>query len=170
MYCQHPFEPVAGPQARILILGSFPSVRSRQEGFYYGHARNRFWQVLAQVYGRPVPGTIPEKKALLAGCRIALWDVAAGCEIEGSADAAIRRVQVNDVPALTVRCPVRAVYCNGATAGRLYRQYLAQAVGLPYTVLPSTSPANAAWSLPRLVQAWQCIRWEGQEKNDETEK
>ncbi len=152
----HPFEPVCGDGAHTLILGTFPSVRSRAEGFYYGHPRNRFWAVLAAVYGEAVPQSIPDKKRLLLSHGLALWDVLAACEIDGSADASIRDAVPNDIPALAARFGIRRVLANGQTAGRLYRQ---AGFPLPCTILPSTSPANAAWSLDALTAAWgQALR------------
>ncbi len=147
----HPFEPVCGDGAHTLILGTFPSVRSRAEGFYYGHPRNRFWAVLAAVYGVPVPESIPDKRALLISHGLALWDVLASCEITGSADASIRDAVPNDIPGLAARAGIRRILANGQTAGRLYAR-----AGFPFpcTVLPSTSPANAAVSLQALTEIW----------------
>ena len=166
----HPIAPVYDRDSRILILGSFPSVKSREAGFFYGHPRNRFWQVLALVLGGDVPASTEEKKAFLLKNRIAVWDVIASCDISGSSDSSIRNVTVNDLGAILERADIRGIFANGKTAWRYYRRYAEARTGRPAVCLPSTSPANAAWSLPRLVQAWQCIRWEGQEKNDETEK
>ena len=145
----HPFEPVCGDRAHTLILGTFPSVRSRAEGFYYGHPRNRFWPMLAAVYGEPVPADIPAKRALILAHGLALWDVLQSCEITGSADASIRAAVPNDIAGLAARCGIRRILANGQTAGRLCRQ-----AGFDCIVLPSTSPANAAWSLDALTAAW----------------
>ncbi len=150
-FVTHPFEPVCGEDARALILGTFPSVRSREEGFYYGHPRNRFWRVLSLLYGESLPATIPEKRALLLRHQLALWDVIASCEIEGSADASIRAAAPNDIPRLCARAGITRVYANGQTAARLYERagYTPEIIALP-----STSPANASWSVPALVDAW----------------
>ena len=156
----HPIDPVCGPDARVLILGSFPSVKSREIGFYYGHPQNRFWRVLAAVYETEVPETVPARKAFLLERRIALWDVIHSCEITGSSDASIRNARVNDLEALLRRAPIRRIFLNGKTAWSLYRKYAA-GISLPAAPLPSTSPANAAWSLPRLTEAWQAVRDEG---------
>ena len=145
----HPFEPVCGDRAHTLILGTFPSVRSRAEGFYYGHPRNRFWPMLAAVYGEPVPADIPAKRALILAHGLALWDVLQSCEITGSADASIRAAVPNDIAGLAARCGVRRILANGQTAGKLCR-----AAGFACEILPSTSPANAAWSLDALTAAW----------------
>ncbi len=151
----HPFEPVADKRSRLLILGSFPSVRSREEGFYYGHPRNRFWQVMEQVLEEPAPQDIPSKAAWLKRHRVALWDVLASCDIKGSSDASIRQETANDIPGLLSGSAIGWVFANGATAAALYRKHF-DGMGLPAVQpLPSTSPANAAWSLPRLTTDWR---------------
>lgn len=148
--------PVHGAQAGVLLLGSFPSPKSREQGFYYGHPQNRFWPVLAGVLGQPVPahGDVAAKRALLTQNGLALWDVVHSCRIRGASDASIADVVPNDVAALVRALGVRAVFCNGGTAARLYARYLKEKVGLPAQTLPSTSPANAAWSAARLQAAW----------------
>jgi hypoxanthine-DNA glycosylase len=153
----HPFPPVWDEKSRVLILGSLPSVRSRKEGFYYGHPQNRFWRVLAAVFGAPIPATVEEKRTLLLSHGLALWDVIASCRIEGSADASIREAEANDVAGLLRRCPIERLYANGQTAGKLYHKLLEPVTGRPIAVLPSTSPANAAWGMDRLVEAWAAI-------------
>ena len=153
----HPFEPVYDPNCTRLVLGSFPSVASRAQGFYYGHPRNRFWPLLALLYAEPVPGTVPEKKAFLLRHRIALWDAAAECELTGSADSSIRSAVPNDISSLLIQTSVRSVYCNGQTSFRIYESLRKQSLpGLlpPAVPLPSTSPANAAWTLEQLHEAW----------------
>lgn len=154
----HPIPPVYDAHSTVLILGSFPSVKSRETGFFYGHAQNRFWRVTAAVFGCPVPATIPEKRAFLLKNRIALWDVLAACDIDGSADASIRDVCPNDLAPILAAAPITRIFTNGATADALYTRYLLQTVGIPAVRLPSTSPANAAWSLERLIDAWKIIR------------
>ena len=154
----HPIPPVYDGHARILILGSFPSVRSRAEGFFYGHPQNRFWPVLSRVLREPEPRSIPEKRALLLRNRIALWDVIRACEIEGSSDAGISRAEPNDLGAILSCADIRRIFVNGRTAERLYRRHLEGTLGRPCVWLPSTSPANAAWSLERLAAAWSAIR------------
>ena len=153
----HPIPPVFDGASEILILGSFPSVRSRETGFFYGHPQNRFGRVLSAVRGAPLPRDTEEKIAFLLAQRIALWDVIAACEIEGSADARIRHAEPNDLFRVLNAAPIRAVFTNGRTADRLYDRYFGGAVPLPKTCLPSTSPANAAWTLDRLTGAWQAI-------------
>lgn len=151
---QHPFAPVVDAESRILILGSFPSVKSRATQFYYGHPQNRFWRMLAATFHAPVPQTIPEKQALLLAHHLALWDVIASCQITGSSDASVRNAVPVDIARVLDTANIRRVLCNGALSGRLYHQYLEKRVGMAAIVLPSTSPANAAWSLDRLVEAW----------------
>ena len=154
----HPIAPVYDGKSRILILGSFPSVKSREQGFYYGHPQNRFWRVTAAVLGDEVPGTVPERRAFLLRHGIALWDVIAACEISGSSDASIRDARVNDLRPILEVAPIRAIFVNGQTAAKLYRCYTEPVTGRPAAMLPSTSPANASWSLERLIEAWRVIR------------
>jgi TDG/mug DNA glycosylase family protein len=153
----HPFPPLFDSRSEILILGSFPSVRSRETGFFYGHPQNRFWLVLAALFGERVPETIPEKKALLLARRVALWDVIASCEIAGSSDASIRGAVPNDLRPILAAAPIRRVFCNGGTSFRLYGRYQRPLLGRDAVLLPSTSPANAAWRPDDLVRAWSVI-------------
>ena len=153
----HPFPPVFDAASRILILGSFPSVKSRAEQFFYAHPQNRFWRVLSALLGQPCPVTIPEKRAFLLSGHIALWDVIASCEITGSSDSSIRNVVPNDLSLIFRAADIRTVYCNGGTSLRLYQKYQQPVTGIPAAGLPSTSPANAVWSLERLCAAWSPI-------------
>ncbi len=153
----HPIPPVYDRHSRVLILGSFPSVRSREEGFFYGHPQNRFWKVLTAVFSAPVPVSVPEKKAFLLSHGIALWDVIARCEITGSSDASVRNAEPTDLSVILQNASVRRVYCNGTLAYDLYRRYQLPLTGLEAVKLPSTSPANAAWTESRLREAWQVI-------------
>ena len=154
MRVEHPFAPVFDSRARILILGSFPSVRSREEGFYYGHPQNRFWRVLAAVYGEDVPADIPSKKRLLTEHQLALWDAAAQCDIEGSRDSSMGNAVPTDLSVILSRAAIRRVLCNGQTAAKLYRRLQEPLTGIPALTLPSTSPLNAAWRMERLVGEW----------------
>ena len=151
MKVTHPFRRVFDGRSRILILGSFPSVRSRAEGFYYGHPRNRFWRVLAAVYGEEVPLDIPAKKQILTDHGLALWDAAAQCDIEGSMDSSIRAVVPNNLSVILDAAKIGRVICNGQTAGQLYHRLQEPVTRMPAVVLPSTSPLNAAWCLERLT-------------------
>ena len=126
----HPFEPVFDNRSRVLILGSFPSVRSREEGFYYGHPQNRFWRVIAAVYGEAGPA-------------------------EGSRDSSISNTVPTDLSVILDRAEIRRVLCNGQTAAKLYHRYQEPLTGIPAVTLPSTSPLNASWSLDRLTEAWR---------------
>ena len=154
---EHPFGPLYSGNSRILILGSFPSVRSRQQNFFYGHPQNRFWKVIAALYGRDVPATIPEKKELILDNGLALWDSVASCVITGSSDASIRDVQANDLRVILDSCPIRRICCNGKTSWQLYEKLIRPQTGREALCLPSTSPANAQWTLPKLIEAWSVI-------------
>lgn len=151
----HSFEPIYNENSRVLILGSLPSVRSREDGFYYGHPRNRFWKVTAAVVGKPVPVTTDEKKAFLLDSHIALWDVIAECDIIGSSDSSIKNVRAADISVITGLCPDIAVFTNGGTASSLYDKHILIKTSRPAVRLPSTSPANAAWSIERLTEEWK---------------
>jgi len=154
----HPIEPVYDQDSRVLILGSFPSVKSREAGFFYGHPQNRYWKVLAAVFREEVPQTISEKKAFLLRNHIAAWDVIQSCDIVGSSDASIRNVVANDLRVILDAANIRQIYVNGKTAEKMFLKYTQQKLGRDCICLPSTSPANAAWSLERLVEAWQVVR------------
>ena len=150
----HSIDPVFDENSRILLLGSFPSPKSRETGFYYGHPQNRFWKVLSAVLSVPEPHSVEEKREMLLSHGIALWDVLASCEIDGASDASIRDVVPNDIAALLQKVPIEAVFCNGATAYRIYTKYLQPVTGLAAVKLPSTSPANAACRPEMLRQVW----------------
>ena len=153
----HPFPPVVDEHCRILILGSFPSVRSRADGFFYGHPQNRFWRMLATIFDEPVPTDIPAKKALLLRHHIALWDVIASCEIEGSSDASVKNAVPVDIACVTDVARIKRVVCNGSLAGKLYQRHLQPFLGLEAHIMPSTSPANASCSLERLIETWRSV-------------
>ena len=154
----HPIDPVFDKDSRVLILGSFPSVRSREEGFFYGHPQNRFWKVTARVFGEEVPKTVEEKKAFLLRNHIALWDVIGSCDIEGSSDASIRNATVNDISHILKTARIKAVFLNGRKAYSLYQKYMYPDVKREGICLPSTSPANAMWSVDKLTAEWKHIR------------
>lgn len=157
MKIEHTFEPVFDSRSRILILGTFPSVKSRENNFYYGHPQNRFWRVMAAVLSCPLPVTVQEKKEMLLEHKIALWDVVQSCEIEGSSDASIRNVVPNRLETVTQSAPIERIYANGNTAGKLYAKYCRDSLNTDITILPSTSPANAAFGLERLIAAWRTV-------------
>lgn len=154
----HTIEPLYDEHSRVLILGSFPSVKSREQQFFYGHKQNRFWRVMAQVLECAVPESIEQKKEMLLSHHIAVWDVIASCEITGSSDASIRDVTPNDLSRILNCANIRAIYVNGGKAYQLYQKYIYPVNGRETVALPSTSPANAGYSLERLVEAWRIIR------------
>ena len=154
----HLIEPVYNEDSKILILGSFPSVKSREAMFFYHHPQNRFWKVLSGLFGEETPETIPERKQFLLGHNIALWDVIASCEITGSSDSSIRNVVPNDLSRILGAAQIRQIYTNGGTAYKLYQKYLYPVTGRTAIRLPSTSPANAASSLEALIEQWKVIR------------
>lgn len=155
---QHPIPPVWDENARVLILGSFPSVRSREIGFFYGHPQNRFWRTIAAVFDEGTPMTTEEKIVFLHRHRLALWDVIASCEITGSADSTIRNVTPTDLRPLLAGAPICRIVTNGKTADTLYRKHQLPTTGMESIMLPSTSPANARWSADALVRAWSVLR------------
>lgn len=159
---QHPFPPFYDAASEILILGSFPSVKSREQKFFYGHPQNRFWRVTAHVFQADVPCTIEEKRAFLRQSHIALWDVIACCEITGSSDSSIRNVTPNDLTPILRTADIRQIFVNGGAAAKYYDQYQKPVLGRAAVRLPSTSPANAAWSAERLTEAWRILRNDGQ--------
>lgn len=153
----HLIEPIYDKDSKILILGSFPSVKSREANFFYHHPQNRFWRVLAAVYQDIVPEEIADKKAFLKRHQIALWDVIASCNIKGSSDSSISDVEVNDLNMIIANSSVKHIYTNGNLADKLYHRYFDTIIDLPVTKLPSTSPANAAYSLDKLLIYWRVI-------------
>jgi TDG/mug DNA glycosylase family protein len=155
MRISHPIEPVFDENSEILILGSFPSVKSREQMFFYGHPQNRFWKVMANVTGDTVPESIDEKKAFLLKNHIAVWDVIAQCDIEGSSDSSIKNVKANDLSRILAKANIKKICCNGAKSWELYNKYINPVIGIDAEKLPSTSPANAAWSVERLAAAWK---------------
>jgi hypoxanthine-DNA glycosylase len=154
---EHIFKPVWDRESKILILGTFPSVASRQSGFYYGNPKNRFWDVMAKLTGSPVPRTIREKKDFLLRNRIAVWDVIQSCEIEGSSDGSIKNVIPNDIGALLSKSRINRIFANGKKAASLYNRYILPVTGREITELPSTSPANARYNNEKLYEAWSVI-------------
>lgn len=154
----HIFGPVFDEYSRVLILGTFPSVKSRENGFYYGHPQNRFWKVLAALTDQETPGTIEEKKAFLLKNKIAVWDVIAECEIIGSSDNSIKNVVPNDLRRVLDQAPIQQIFANGGKAYELYQKYSYPVLGREIIKLPSTSPANAAFQMERLKKEWACIK------------
>lgn len=156
-HVKHPFEPVCDRDSEILILGSLPSVKSRENNFYYGHKQNRFWKVISGIYGEAEPQSIYDKRKMLLKNHVAIWDVIRECDIHGSSDSSIKNVIATDLGSLMHNTGIKRIYANGNKAGALYKKYQQKLTGMDITILPSTSPANAAWSLEKLIAAWQVI-------------
>lgn len=157
LHVKHSFLPVYNKDSEILILGSFPSVKSREGQFYYHHPQNRFWKVISQIFGEKLPETIKEKKEMLFRNHIAIWDVIESCDIIGSSDSSIKNVKAADIEKILREANIQTIYVNGGKADSLYQKYCEPKIKKKAIRLPSTSPANAAWSLERLIQAWQVI-------------
>ncbi len=158
MIIQHPISPLFDENSRILVLGSFPSVSSREQMFFYGHSQNRFWAVISKIFNEKMPKTIEEKRKLLLKNNIAVWDVIASCEIVGSADSSIKNVVANDVSIILSRAKIEKIIVNGKTAEKYYNKYIKPRINREAICLPSTSPANASWSLEKLIEAWKIIK------------
>ena len=154
----HEFPALFDDNSEVLLLGSIPSPKSREQGFYYGHPQNRFWKVLANVLNEPLPATIDEKKTMLLKHHIALWDVLDSCSIIGASDTSIEDVVPNDIASLLAQTKIKRIFCTGATAHKLYEKYCEKATGIKAVKLPSTSPANCAVKFEKLVEAYEDIR------------
>jgi len=154
----HPFGPLYDGRSEILILGSLPSVKSREQSFFYGHPRNRFWPLLAALFGEPAPATVAEKRGLALRHHVALWDTIYACDILGSSDSSIRNAVPTDLRPILAAAPIRRIFCNGGASGLYYAKYQEKTLGRPALTLPSTSPANAAWTMEKLLDAWRVIR------------
>ena len=157
-HVSHDFEPVFDENSKVLILGTFPSVKSRENRFYYGHPQNRFWKVIAGLTESEVPQTIEEKKKLLLEHGIAIWDVIESCDIIGSSDSSIKNVVPADIERVVANSKIQNIYANGGTAKKLYEKYSQKKTGREIIGLPSTSPANTAYSLERLLECWQEVK------------
>lgn len=153
----HPFPPLFDKNSKILILGSFPSVKSREQKFFYGHPQNRFWKVMAGILNCPLPETVEQKRKMLTDNGIALWDVIASCEISGSSDSSIKNAVPNDLSSILEGADIKKIFVNGKTAEKYYIKYTEKTTGRKAVCLPSTSPANAAWSLDKLSEEWKRI-------------
>ena len=154
----NPFPPLFDNNSKILILGSFPSVKSREQKFFYGHPQNRFWKVISSVFEKDVPITIEEKTIFLLQNNIALWDVVKSCDISGSSDSSIKNVIPNDLSSILNISEIKCIFVNGKTAEKYYNKYIRDAIGINAICLPSTSPANASWNLERLINSWKIIK------------
>ena len=156
-FITHPIPPTYDKESAVLILGSFPSIKTREMGYFYGHPQNRFWRVMAELFQENVPSTIEERRSFLLRHHIAAWDVIASCSIEGSSDSSIRDVTANDLRPILAESKIQRIFVNGKTAEKMYQKYIEPELGIRAFCLPSTSPANAAWSLERLTKAWSII-------------
>ena len=154
----HPIKPLYSQNSEILILGSFPSIKSREQMFYYSHPQNRFWRVLAAIFELPIPETIDEKRELILSHNLALWDVLASCEISGSADSSIKNAIANVLSEILNNSKVKKIFVNGKTAEKYYIKYLEPKYKIKAICLPSTSPANATYSLDKLINEWNIIK------------
>ena len=155
---EHPFPPVVDENCRILILGSFPSVKSREQSFFYGHPQNRFWKLISMLFDEEIPQSIDEKKQLILKHNLALWDVIHSCTITGSSDSSIKDVVPNDLSVILQNSRVDRIFANGALSHKMYMKYIFPQTGIEAVKLPSTSPANAAFSLERLAESWKIIK------------
>lgn len=155
---EHLIPPLYNRNSKVLILGSFPSVKSREGEFFYHHPQNRFWKVISAAYEEPLPMTIEEKRILLFQKGIAVWDVIQSCEITGSADSSIKNVIPNDLTEILSEAKIKQIFTNGNTAYTLYKKYIQPNTGIESIKLPSSSPANAGCSLEKLIEEWSCIR------------
>ncbi|WP_022819834.1 DNA-deoxyinosine glycosylase [Fusobacterium russii] len=155
---EHPIPATYDKNSKILILGSFPSVKSREYGYFYGHPQNRFWKVISAIFDDKFPETKEEKRKFLLKHRIAAWDVIASCEIKGSSDSSITNVKVNDLREILENSKIQKIFVNGKKAAELYKKYTEPLIKIQAITLPSTSPANAAWNLDKLISAWELIK------------
>ncbi len=155
---QHPFPPLYDKNSKILILGSFPSVKSREQMFFYGHPQNRFWKVVSAVVGDETPVSIEEKRNFLLSNSIALWDVIASCDITGSSDSSIKNVVANDLSEILDNADIKQIFVSGKTAEKYYNKYIRDVIKREAICLPSTSPANAGWNVDKLIIEWKTIK------------
>jgi len=154
----HPIKPVYNNNSRILILGSFPSVKSREDEFFYAHPQNRFWKLLADIFEADTPTNTEEKRKFLLSNNIALWDVIGSCDVTGSSDSSIKNVVPNDLSIILETAKIEKIFLNGKTAFKYYNRYMSASCSIAFECLPSSSPANASWSYESLKEAWSVIR------------
>lgn len=153
----HPIQPLFDVNSAVLVLGSFPSQKSRESNFFYGHPQNRFWRVMSSILSERLPENVDDKKNMLLKHNIAVWDVIASCDIKGSSDSSITNVVPNDIENILLHTNIKDIFVNGKTAYKLYRKYTEPKIHINAVCLPSTSPANAAWSEKRLIEKWRAI-------------
>ena len=153
----HPFGPLYNEQSRVLILGSMPSPKSREQLFFYGHPQNRFWPLMAALFGEKLPESIEEKRSLALRHGIAIWDTILACDIRGAGDSSIRNAVPTDLAPILAGSQISHIFCNGKASGACYHRYQEKLLQIPAITLPSTSPANAAWTMERLLEAWKVV-------------
>ncbi|MGL4741999.1 MAG: DNA-deoxyinosine glycosylase [Sarcina sp.] len=162
---KHTFEAIFNANSKVLILGTLPSVKSREVDFYYGHPQNRFWKVIAAITREENYSTIEEKKKMLLDNNIAIWDTISSCDIVGSSDSSIANVIPVDLSIILEKCDIKKIYVNGGKAYELYNKYLLNKTGIEAIKLPSTSPANARWNLEKLIDEWSILKEDIIKKN-----
>lgn len=153
----HPLQPLYKEDSKILILGSFPSVKTREYGFFYGHPQNRFWQLMEKIFNENLSTEIDERRSFLIGHKIAVYDSIFQCDIIGSSDSSIKNVIPSDLSIVFKNANIKQVFCNGGTSYKYYKKYHAKKTGIDGIQLPSTSPANARYSLDDLIREWRLI-------------
>lgn len=153
----HPFGPLYNKESKILILGSLPSPKSREQGFFYGHPQNRFWPLIAELFGEERPQNIEQKRELALRHGIAMWDTIYSCDIKGASDSSIKNVVPTDLQRVLDEADIKCIFCNGKTSGKYFEKYQEKILGRKAVVLPSTSPANAAWGMEKLKEQWKII-------------
>lgn len=157
IHVDHGFPPFVRPESTILILGSFPSVKSREQAFFYGHPQNRFWPMISAVFTDDSGDTVPQRMVFLQRNHIALYDVIESCDIVGSSDASIRNVEPADIDGIIEGTQIRRILLNGKKAGALFEKHILPFLkrDFTYRIMPSTSPANATTSLEQLILAYK---------------
>lgn len=157
MKITHPLMPVYDENSKVLILGTMPSPKSRENGFYYTHPQNKFWRILSDLFSEPLPQTNGERRALLLRNRVALWDVLESCEIEGADDSSIKAPVANDLSLILKAAPIKAIFTTGGKAAALYKKYCYPKTGIEAVALPSTSPANCGRSYDEIKREYEKI-------------
>ncbi len=154
MHISHPFEPIYNNKSKILILGSFPSIKSRENNFYYGHPQNRFWKILENIFNEEIDNNIQNKKEFLLKHNIALWDTIKSCNIVSSSDSSIKNAVPNDIEKIIKKSNVSCILCNGNTSYKIFNKHFKDKITIPVICLPSSSSANAKFSLTMLIDIW----------------
>lgn len=157
-HIEHGIPPVFNAESRVLILGTMPSPKSRENGFYYMHPQNRFWRVISTVLGEPLPTTNGERASLLLKNKIALWDTLAQCDIIGASDCSVKNAVPNDINVITDAADIKAIFTTGKTAYKYYCRFQQEKTGIEAICLPSTSPANARFGLDALIDEYKIIK------------